>query len=340
MPNPKHLEILKQGVEVWNKWRAKNPDVTPKFHRSDFSNVNLASADFSNTEMISCIFDGCDLTSASFAYSLLFVCHFKAAKLRRASLFRAQLIGCHCEDATLVASDLQLARIDTTALAGANLGRATLDGTGFLRVDLSCVKGLDTITHFGRSSLDISSVYLSKGNISRKFLRGIGIPEEFITYISSLVGRPIEYYSCFISYSSKDERAATRLNDDLQAAGVRCWFAPEDLRVGDPFRQRIDESIRVHDKLLLILSSHSVSSAWVQDEVEAALERERREKRLVLFPIRIDNAVMDTDQAWAASIRRGRHIGDFTRWKDRDSYQQAFQRLLRDLKAEGGQDGK
>jgi hypothetical protein len=72
----------------------------------------------------------------------------------------------------------------------------------------------------------------------------------------------------------------------------------------------------------------------ILEEVETALERERRENRLVLFPIRIDDAAMQTDQAWAASIRRTRHIGDFRNWKDHDSYQSAFQRLLRDLKAE------
>jgi hypothetical protein len=33
------------------------------------------------------------------------------------------------------------------------------------------------------------------------------------------------------------------------------------------------------------------------------------------------------------NIRRTRHIGDFSRWKDHDAYQQAFERLLRDLKA-------
>jgi len=43
---------------------------------------------------------------------------------------------------------------------------------------------------------------------------------------------------------------------------------------------------------------------------------------------------METDQAWAADIRRIRHIGDFSRWKDHDAYQQSFERLLRDLKAE------
>jgi len=100
------------------------------------------------------------------------------------------------------------------------------------------------------------------------------------------------------------------------------------------------ESIRLHDKLLLILSEHSVRSTWVHDEVEAAPERERREHRLVLFPIRIDDAVMETEQAWAASIRRMRHIGDFTRWKEHDHYQRGLERLLRDLKAEGVKDGK
>ena len=39
---------------------------------------------------------------------------------------------------------------------------------------------------------------------------------------------PIEFYSCFISYSSKDEEFAKRLHADLQSNGVRCWFAPEE----------------------------------------------------------------------------------------------------------------
>jgi hypothetical protein len=43
---------------------------------------------------------------------------------------------------------------------------------------------------------------------------------------------------------------------------------------------------------------------------------------------------MNTIKAWAADLRRTRHIGDFTRWKDHDSYQKAFERLLRDLEAE------
>jgi hypothetical protein len=39
---------------------------------------------------------------------------------------------------------------------------------------------------------------------------------------------------------------------------------------------------------------------------------------------------------WAADIRRTRHIGDFTRWKEHDAYTKALERLLRDLRIEKG----
>jgi len=47
---------------------------------------------------------------------------------------------------------------------------------------------------------------------------------------------------------------ANRLYTDLQNEGDRCWFAPQDLKIGDKIRDLIDESIKLRDKLLLILS--------------------------------------------------------------------------------------
>ena len=49
-----------------------------------------------------------------------------------------------------------------------------------------------------------------------------------------------------------------------------------------------------------MLSKDSVDSPWVRVEVEAAFEKERKQKRTVLFPIRLDDTVMKTTQAWAA----------------------------------------
>jgi TIR domain len=140
-----------------------------------------------------------------------------------------------------------------------------------------------------RSSV-LSFVTLSYGPLPLSFLRGCGLPDALIAYYLSLDGKVIRFYSCFLSYSTKDQPFAERIYADLQGMGIRCWFAPANLKIGDPFRQRIEESIRIHDKLLLILSEHSVDSPWVQDEVEAALERERREGRLVLFPALSENS--------------------------------------------------
>ena len=140
-----------------------------------------------------------------------------------------------------------------------------------------------------------------------------------------------------------------RLHRDLQGEGVRCWFAPEDLKIGDRIRPKIDEAIRVHDKLLLVLTESSMKSAWVEKEVETAFEKERKQGRTVLFPIRLDDAVMEAEEAWAVDIRRTRHIGDsrqrelfgsrrdangtFRGWKEHDKYKEAFGRLMRDLRA-------
>jgi hypothetical protein len=192
------------------------------------------------------------------------------------------------------------------------------------------------VEHQGPSEISISTIYRSQGQIPESFLLKSGVPETFITNMRALVGSmsPIDFYSCFISYSSKDQAFAEQLYADLQSKGVRSWFAPEDLKIGDHYHQHIDESIRLYDKLILILSEHAVQSAWVEREVVAAREKEDREHLPVLFPLRLDDVVMHTTKAWAADVRRRWHIGDFTQWKQHDVYQQALERLLRDLKAD------
>jgi hypothetical protein len=206
--------------------------------------------------------------------------------------------------------------------------------TLFANLDLRDVKGLESVRHRGPSTIGIDTVYRSEGNIPEAFLRGAGCPDTFIEYVRSLVAEPIQYYFSFISYCHKDEEFARCLHNDLQANGVRCWFAPEDMKIGDRIRPAIDVAIRVRDKLLVVLSESSIRSDWVETEVETAFEEERRRKKTVLFPVRLDDAVMDTDEAWAAEIRRTRHIGDFTGRTKRGAYQKAFARLLGDLREE------
>ncbi len=156
-------------------------------------------------------------------------------------------------------------------------------------------------------------------------------PEIFLSYIRSQGDAPFDYFTCFISYSSEDEAFVKRLHHDLQRRGVRCWYAPEYLKPGDNFRVRIDDAIRRYDKLLLVLSKHSIASRWVEYEVQVALQKEHKGKHLVLFPIRLDSAIMNYATSWAASIQNKRHIGNFEHWKQQDVYRKALKRLLLDL---------
>jgi len=340
------VKILKEeGVEAWNRWREISPKDRPDLRGADLTGINLRAAQFSRVDLRDAKLTRADLVQATLTAAKLSKADLSQAILVVARLDRADLNGADLNEADFSSADLSESNLRETTLLdtnfsdarlrGANFRYCTMGGTQLGNIDLSQAKGLELVNHFAPSSIGIDTIYLSGGNIPEAFLRGAGVPEPFITDMKSLVAAmsPIEFYSCFISYSSKDQEFAEKLHADLRSKNVRCWFAPEDLKIGDRLRPSFDEAIRVHDKLMVLLSENSVSSPWVEKEVETAFEKERREKRTVLFPIRLDDAVMETDEAWAADIQRTRHIGDFREWKNHDSYKKAFERLLRNLKA-------
>jgi TIR domain/Pentapeptide repeats (8 copies) len=351
MANPEHLEILKQGVNVWNEWRDEHPEIIPNIRNAKLKSADLSHANFSHANLDyvdlrdanldhailrHAVLHGANLRRADLCYADLYDANFRGADLHRATLGYADLSYADLRSADLTGAHLYDANLNRTMLSGTKFNQASLNGATFADTDLRGAVGLESVMQVGPIKIGIRTIYRSQGKIPEAFLRCCGIPESFIVQIPALVAstEPIQFYSCFISYSSKDQDFAERLYADLQNKGVRCWFAPEHLKIGDKIRDRINESIRLRDKLLLILSENSITSEWVEHEVESALEEERQRGRTILFPIRLDDAVMESNKAWAALIRRTRHIGDFTRWKDHDSYQKAFDRLLRDLKAE------
>ena len=295
--------------------------------------INLESVNLANA----------NLEEAMLSFAQLGGAQLYRANLRKAGLFSTELVGTNLDGASLREAQFWHANMTGTSVNGTDFARSMFYETILNDLDLSVARGLELVVHEGPSVIDERTLR-SSWPLPEAFLRGVGMSEEWIDFARATYGQAIEFYSCFISYSSKDDEFARRLHADLQDNGVRCWFAPDDLRIGDKFRARIDEAIRLHDKLLLILSEDSVNSPWVDNEVESALEKERKakergEERTVLFPIRLDSAVEETDAAWAASIRRTRHIGDFSAWKDHDAYQVAFERLLRDLKSGAKEDG-
>jgi len=366
MADPEQVAVLRKGVGAWNEWRRNHRTVRVDLSEAGFSNASLCAVDLEEVDLTKAVLAGANLAGANLSGALLYKADLSEADLGGARLHRTDLRfadaskanfdGADLSAANLTDADLSWAILSATNMSeahlffvdlngadlrNANLSRASANGSLFVDNDLRSTRGLHEVKHWGPSKIGIDTIYKSGGEIPEAFLRGAGVPESFITYMKSLAGTAIEFYSCFISHSTKDQEFAERLYGDLQANNVRCWFAPHDMAGGKKIHEQIDEAIRLHDKLLLILSPGSISSPWVETEIAKARKREVRDERRVLFPVRlVDFETLknwecfdaDTGKDSAREIREY-FIPDFSDWKNHDSYQKALKGLLKDLKA-------
>lgn len=417
MANPRHLQILKRGIKVWNEWRRNHPKIEPDLHRAnlvdtDFaganfrganlSRVNLCHAKLNRANLIGADLTRADMIGAEFFSANLTRANLKGAKLngaklssanltdtnfRDADLSRTELINANLKRADLCASylrhadlshanlcdaqlrsaklsnaklistdlsradlssadmaktDLTNATLSVTNLSQANINSAWMGDTIFANLDLRDVTGLKTVRHWSPSDISISTIYRSQGKIPEEFLRGCGVPDDFISYARSLSGQALEFYSCFISYSHKDEKFAKRLHSRMREAGLRVWYAPEEMKGGEKVYEQIDRAIQLHDRLLLVLSVNSLKSEWVMTEIRRARKTEIKEQIRKIFPIRLvdfetirDWECFDADTGKDLAVEvREYFIPDFSNWKDQDAFEAAFDKLLRDLTAE------
>jgi uncharacterized protein YjbI with pentapeptide repeats len=302
------------------------------FGKAHLSNANLSNADLSEADL-----SNADLSGADLRFVFLSSANFILADLSFAHLGKASLNYANLSGANLSGADLSDANLSNTNLSGANLSGANFHKTMLFRtilaaVDLCTVNELDTVIHEGPSFVDVKTVRFPEGETRILFLQGVGFPDPFIDDVPSLLTAASQYASCFISYAHQDEALAQRLYKDLQDKGVRCWFAPHDLKPGTLFHGGIENAIHAHEVVLLLLSEHAIASNWIAYEVETARNRQARERRDLLFPLRLDETILLAKDDWAVRLRESQHIGDFTNWQDDAIYQQHFVELLRHLK--------
>jgi hypothetical protein len=360
MDRDEAIRLLKggrDGVWEWNERRRRGEEI-PDLGEADLRGADLVEAHLGGAHLggadlrrahlrrahlIEADLRRADLSMADLSMADLRAAHLGGAHLGRADLSEADLRAAHLSEADLRRADLSMAHLDKAHLGGADLGSAICERTVFGDVDLSEVKGLESITHEYPSTVGVDTLVRSRGRIPEAFLRGCGVPDTLIEYLPSILGamQPIQFYSCFISYSTKDDDFAKRLHSRMVQEKLRVWFAPEDIQGGKKLHEQIDEAIRVYDKLLLVLSRKSMGSEWVKVEIRKALKAEAREGRRKLFPIRLVDLKAIT--AWKcldadgekdlAEEVREYHIPDFTKWEDHKSFEAAFARLIKDLEA-------
>lgn len=92
----------------------------------------------------------------------------------------------------------------------------------------------------------------------------------------------------FISHNSADKPFVRRLAASLRSFGITSWIDEAELNFGDSLIQSISSAIQSIDVVLAVISSHSVSSAWVSKELSLAMTKEITLSQVVVIPIIID----------------------------------------------------
>ena len=93
----------------------------------------------------------------------------------------------------------------------------------------------------------------------------------------------------FVSYSSNDKEFVRRFAQDLRAQGATLWLDEAELRPGDAIRETLEKAVSECDRLLLVVSAHSLNSEWVRHEMAIAHDRESKKLGCQVLPIRIHN---------------------------------------------------
>jgi TIR domain len=96
------------------------------------------------------------------------------------------------------------------------------------------------------------------------------------------------YRSCFITYSTPDERIVRRINAFLSEKGVRTWAWFEQGKLGE-WRPQIQSALDEHECILLIMSRAAIASRGVQDENRLALVDDLRPYTSRLLPILLES---------------------------------------------------
>ena len=330
--------------------------------KANFSGAELIEANLSYADLIEANLSGSNLSRSNLSRSNLSGADLSLANLSRADLSVADLFVADLFEANLSRADLSVADFSEAKLSGADFSGADFSGadlsgariawTIFGDVDLSVAKGLDTVRHFGPSTIGMDTLQHSKGAIPEDFLRGCGIsPWEIevvrlydpaltsgeiseildVNIFRKRTDGPLYIGGIFISYSHADSKFVDKLYGELKESGAAVWLDRHDLVAG-PLKEQIIRALRIQDIVILVLSKNSIDSDWVEHELEIARDKEKEEHRDVLCPIRLDDSwktKVKGDVLWRQLKKK--NVLDFSAWKT-EKLSHQFEKLLDGIK--------
>ena len=362
MADPHHVAALREGPRAWNEFRTKNQIARPDFTGENLAGLDLSEkiprdlgsrktrdlcmrggqttslSDMMHPEyflvpiweflddksnfpnLAASDFSECNLNNAFFGYSNLQNARFAGARLHGTKFNSCDLSAANFSGAHVAETDFEGAMLDD-----AEFSDATISHVYFLGSSLRHSKGLQAAVYKSGSAIDLATVGRS-GTLPAPFLRGCGLPDKLIEALALLVDESDQYYSCFISYSHEDSAFANQLYQALQAHDIRCWLDVHQMLPGDDIYEQVDKGIRLWDKVLLCCSRTSLTSWWVDNEVDSAFHKERElmknrgHKTYALIPLDLDGFMFSSE--WTGGKKRqlnSRIAANFHGWRDTDA---------------------
>lgn len=173
MTNQVQLEILKQGVKVWNQWRAENPGVDIDLSGSDLYEVDLSNADLNGANLERAFLEKAnlaraDLVGANLGQANLIDAHLFDSNLAGANLSRANLFGADLMGANLSAADMTGATLANAILASARIDKAKVSGSWVYGVNVWGLEGEFEeqrdliITHRGQPTITVDNIKVAQ----------------------------------------------------------------------------------------------------------------------------------------------------------------------------------
>lgn len=263
-----------------------------------------------------------DLTRSTLTRTVLTGTDMYGVELRGADLSNADLSRTFLQKANFYRANLTYANLVGANLKDADLTGAYCRSTVFADIDLSQVQGLDAIEHLGPSDVGISTLIKSGNGLPVDFLRNSGVPEAVIEALPSLRKEASKYHDCYIVHSKADKDVAKRVHDALQEKGIRCWLDERRITPNETAPISGNRGVRLWDKVLLVTSHAAITSWWIDNEIDLALQKEKVLNQnsdtptISLIPLDIDGYVENGDVASLAQAQlRTRGRISFSAWQ-------------------------
>ncbi|MFG5778870.1 toll/interleukin-1 receptor domain-containing protein [Comamonas sp. J-3] len=127
--------------------------------------------------------------------------------------------------------------------------------------------------------------------------------------------------SIFLSHNSQDKPFVRRLARDLDVHGVKCWIDEAEIKVGDSLIEKIRQGLDSMSYVAVVLSPDSVNSAWVQKEIDVAMNQEILGKQVKVLPLLYRKCELP-------GFLLGKKYADFT---NDESYEVALEDFVRSI---------